>query len=78
VILDGHTRYEICMKHGLSCRTETRTFDSELDKKIFVVSVNLKRRHLTDMQKVMLAKPLEDLVAEKARRKQEAPIPEKG
>jgi len=66
VILDGHTRYEICQKHGLSYRTETRTLGSEQDEKIFVVSVNLKRRHLTDMQKVLLVKPLEDLVAEKA------------
>lgn len=70
VILDGHTRYEICLKHGLFYRTEVREFDSELDEKIFVVDVNLKRRHLTDMQKIILSKPLEDLIAEKAKRQQ--------
>ena len=70
VILDGHTRYEICLKHGLFYRTEARTFESELDEKIFVVDVNLKRRHLTDMQKILLAKPLDDLLAEKAKRQQ--------
>lgn len=70
VILDGHTRYEICTKHGLFYRTEVREFESELDEKIFVVDVNLKRRHLTDMQKIILAKPLEDLIAEKAKRQQ--------
>jgi len=70
VILDGHTRYEICLKHGLSYRTEVREFDSELDEKIFVVDVNLKRRHLTDMQKIIMAEPLEKLIAEKAKRQQ--------
>jgi len=69
VILDGHTRYEICLKHGLSFRTEEREFDSELDEKIFVVNVNLKRRHLTDMQKIILAKPLEALIAQKAKQR---------
>ena len=68
-ILDGHTRYEICQKHGLRYRTEVREFDSELDEKIFVVEVNLKRRHLTDMQKIIMAEPLEKLIAEKAKQR---------
>lgn len=72
VILDGHTRYEICLKHGLFYRTEVREFESELDEKIFVVDVNLKRRHLTDMQKIIMAKPLEALIAEKAERRMKA------
>lgn len=70
VILDGHTRYEICQKHGLFYRTETRKFDSVLDEKIYVITVNLKRRQLTDMQKIIMAEPLERLIAEKAKRQQ--------
>ena len=70
VILDGHTRYEICQKHGLNYRTEQREFPSKLEEKLYVITANLKRRHLTDMQKIYMAKPLEKLITEKAKQKQ--------
>jgi ABC-type hemin transport system substrate-binding protein len=40
-----------------------------LDEKIYVIKSNVLRRQLTDYQKVELAKPLEDLIAEKARQR---------
>jgi hypothetical protein len=45
-------------------------FPSVIDEKIYIIETNLKRRHLTDYQKVEMAKPLEDLIAEKARLRQ--------
>ena len=74
VILDGHTRYEICLKHGLFYRTETREFDSELDEKIYVIEVNLNRRQLGIFQKIELLEPLEKLYSKKAEQKKKAGI----
>jgi len=69
VILDGHTRYEICSKHGLFFRTDMRQFDSELDEKIYVIEANIMRRHLDYLQKSELAENLEPLYAEKAKQR---------
>jgi len=78
MILDGHTRYEICIKHGCFYRTDIREFDSELDEKIFVIESNILRRHLSSIQKAQLAINLEPLYAEKAKQRQEATIPLEG
>jgi len=68
VILDGHTRYEICSKHGLFYRVDQREFESELDEKIYVVESNVLRRHLDPIQKTQLGLILEPLYAEKAKK----------
>ena len=69
-ILDGHTRYKICSEYALHFETVVVDLPTTLDEKIYIIEMNLKRRHLTDYQKVELAKPLELLIAEKARLKQ--------
>lgn len=69
-ILDGHTRFEICSKHALHFDTQIMDFQSVLDEKIYIIETNLKRRHLTDYQKIEMAKPLEGLIAEKAGQRQ--------
>jgi len=71
-ILDGHTRFEICNKHGLYFDTQVMDFPSVNDEKIYIIETNLFRRHLTSFQKIELAKPLEDLIAEKARLRHES------
>lgn len=69
-ILDGHTRYEICSKHGLDFATETVELPSVLDEKLYVVEANLRRRHLNDFQKAELIIPLEAIEAELAKQRQ--------
>jgi site-specific DNA-methyltransferase (adenine-specific) len=69
-ILDGHTRFEICTKHNLPFEKTIRYFDSILDEKIYVIEINLHRRHLIDYQKIEISEPLERLIAEKARQRQ--------
>lgn len=51
-ILDGHNRYRICMELGIKdFKTEERNFDNKEAEKVFVIVVNLERRHLNDYQK---------------------------
>jgi len=71
VILDGHTRYEICSKNGLFYRTEVRMFDSELDEKIFVMKTNLVRRQLFKAQRISLARKLLEFETQKKAKKQQ-------
>jgi len=66
-ILDGHNRFEICNKYALYFDTDVIDLPSVLDEEIYVIKTNLLRRQLTDFQKVEMAKPLEDRIAEKAK-----------
>lgn len=68
-ILDGHTRFDICTKHALCFDTQVMDFPNVDDEKIYIIETNLFRRHLNSFQKIELAKPLEDLIAEKARQR---------
>ena len=67
VILDGHTRYDICRSNGCFFTTRLMEFDNQLDEKLYVLTTNLYRRHLNDFKKVEMAKPLERLLKEKAK-----------
>ena len=66
-IVDGRNRYKACPADML----RTRTYEGAEDDLIsFVVSLNLKRRHLTDSQRAALAVPLEAIYAEQAKERQ--------
>ena len=47
VILDGHTRYQICQDLGLEPKYQIKKFKTKQDEKEFVISANLNRRQLT-------------------------------
>jgi hypothetical protein len=55
--------------------TMMRDFQDPLDQKLFVIHVNLKRRHLTDPQKVELGQTLKPIFAELAARNQRLKLP---
>lgn len=57
-ILDGRNRYRASQVAGVAC--PTRTYDGD-DPVRFVVSLNLKRRHLTESQRAMVAAKLATL-----------------
>lgn len=67
-ILDGRNRYLACLDLGL--KPVTRTYDGPLDTPSlvqFVVSLNLKRRHLDSGQRAFVALEVERMLAEAAR-----------
>lgn len=57
-ILDGRNRWRACQRLGISATTEPYT---GTDPVAFVVSENLRRRHLTDAQRAMIAATLATL-----------------
>ena len=55
-ILDGRHRARACRELGITPKTRTLRNGSPLD---FVISMNLKRRHLTESQKAMIGVDIE-------------------
>lgn len=46
-ILDGHHRYAICCRLGITCEAKViRGLDGDLEKRLFVLQSNFKRRNL--------------------------------
>ena len=58
VILDGHNRFKICKELNVEPRYEVKTFVHPLLEKRFVIEANLRRRHLTDFQRIEMGMPL--------------------
>lgn len=54
ILIDGHNRYTICQKHGLSFRYEIKQFALEEDAKLWMISNQLGRRNLTPAQQSYL------------------------
>jgi ParB-like chromosome segregation protein Spo0J len=67
VIYDGHNRWKICQELGIEPTTIVMSFDDQLAEKLFVINSNLKRRHLTDAQRVELAHTLKPIYLERVK-----------
>ena len=52
IILDGHNRYNICMKHGLLFKRVEKNFDNREKAKIWILENQLGRRNLNDAQRI--------------------------
>ena len=50
VLIDGHNRYEICMKHELPFTTVNKEFPSREDALIWIITTQVSRRNLTSLQ----------------------------
>jgi DNA modification methylase len=67
VIVDGHHRYHVCMKHNIPFDVVPKEFGSRDDTKIFIITNQLGRRNLSEYNRASLALKLEPLIAEKNR-----------
>lgn len=70
VIIDGYHRYKICQKRGIIPKIEIRAFATILDEKLCIIDCNLKRRHLTDAQKIEIGHKIKPVYQELVRRNQ--------
>lgn len=68
-ILDGRNRYRACNLAGVDCRFEIYKGDDAL---AFAISKNLKRRHLSESQRAMVAAKLANMPRGGDRREQSA------
>jgi ParB-like chromosome segregation protein Spo0J len=68
-VLDGHNRYRACRELGIEPMTEVKFFDDPEEEKIFVIEANLKRRQLSEIERIDLVRKLEPIEAELAKRR---------
>jgi len=74
VLVDGHNRYGICQKHGLSFQTvQNDRFKSMDDVHLWMIDQHLGRRSVSDFQRGVLALRKKEIIA--ARRSQAASEP---
>lgn len=70
ILVDGHNRYEICIKHGIKFETSQKNFDSYDDAKIWMIDNQLSRRNLTDGWRLEYAMNKKELLLKIGREKQ--------
>jgi len=72
-IIDGHHRYSICTKHGISFKVVEKTeLETELDVKLWMINNQFSRRNLTNIQKAELAIEMEKIEQVQAKARQGA------
>lgn len=67
ILLDGHNRYELCLKHDIECEIHEIVLDSRNDAMAWVIRHQLGRRNLDLSQRAMLATTLEDVYGQQAK-----------
>jgi hypothetical protein len=69
VLVDGHNRHGICLKHGLPFQTVQNTrFKSMEDVHLWMIDQHLGRRSISDFQRGVLALRKREIVAERRAR----------
>lgn len=71
VVLDGHHRRRVCIELGIPLKYNIMRFANILLEKKFVIVSNLKRRQLSDYQKLKYARDLEEIYKELTKQRQE-------
>jgi hypothetical protein len=72
-IIDGHHRYAICSKHGISFNIiEKPELETELDVKLWMINNQFSRRNLPTETRLALAYRFKELEAQKAKERMQA------
>jgi len=66
-IIDGHNRFEIATRHGLSYKTISKEFSSEDDVIIWMIDNQLARRNISDFNRTLLAIVQGEIFSKRAR-----------
>lgn len=67
VIVDGHNRYDIALYYDLPFDIVSMDFDSRDEAKLWIFRNQLGRRNLSDMQRIAMARKVEDAIRAEAR-----------
>jgi len=70
VIIDGHNRFYICVKHGIEFEVREMEFESREEVKLWILENQLGRRNLTDAMRIEIALGKAEMLRERAREKQ--------
>ena len=68
IILDGHNRFSICVKHGIEFQIEEIMLDSREAAKAWILDNQLSRRNLSDVARIEMSLMKADMLREKAQR----------
>jgi ParB-like chromosome segregation protein Spo0J len=67
ILIDGHNRYRIAQKHGLTYRTVEKNFADRNDAERWIILNQFGRRNLSAYDRSILALKLKPIIAEKAK-----------
>jgi DNA modification methylase len=67
ILIDGHNRYSIAMKHEIKFECVDMVFENENDVKEWMINNQFGRRNLSNYQRSVLALELESVFKEKAK-----------
>ena len=70
VIIDGHHRFRACQEFQIPCIYKTITFTSKTQEQLCIIDCNLKRRHLTDAQKIEIGHRIKPIYKQVAKENQ--------
>lgn len=70
ILIDGHNRYEICQKHGITYKTVNKDFESDEEAERWIILNQFGRRNLTKFQRSELALKLKPMLAVQAKERQ--------
>ncbi len=70
ILIDGHNRYEICQKHGITYKTVNKDFESDEEAERWIILNQFGRRNLTKFQRSELALKLKPMLAAQAKERQ--------
>ena len=74
ILIDGHNRYAIAQKHGLTFNTTELNFDSRAEVITWIIQNQFGRRNISTFDRIALALKLKPVIAEKAKTKQLATL----
>jgi ParB family chromosome partitioning protein len=72
ILIDGHNRFAICSKHGLTFQTVEREFADRQDAELWMIGNQMGRRNLENIDKVPLLERKREILAGMAKERMES------